>query len=390
VHTTPRVLFLTDNLDVGGSEMSLLAITQRLRSVEPAMCAIFDQLALAHAFEAAGVPVECLGAAGKYPSVRSYRQLEALLHHARPDLLHVTGTYGHLLGCVAGWRTGIPVVGSLTSDVPSEARYALLPSGSRYRLRALDAMHRLIAGIPVYWVSNSEAARVSHVHHYGIAPKKVAVIYRGREPGLYGLRGSARAGRNANRSTSPGVGGPLLINVGRLVPSKGHADLVRAMAMVRERWPMAELRIAGEGHFRVQLARLIADAGLDEQVHLLGRVEDVAGLLEAADLFVFASHYEGLPGAVIEAMMAGCPIVISDIPVHREMIDEGETGLLVPVGNAEAFARAMVWMLEHPVEARRMGERARAVALERFDIDKVAAQYAALYTQVLRERQART
>src|SRR5690606_24120798 len=121
-----------------------------------------------------------------------------------------------------------------------------------------------------------------------------------------------------------------LINVARLIPRKGQMELVRAMPEVLRRYPVAQLLFAGEGHSRATLAEAISAARLDAHVHLLGTVAAIPELLALSDIFVFASHFEGLPGALIEAMLAGKPIVAVDTPVHRELVAHGQTGWLIP------------------------------------------------------------
>ncbi|HWR97734.1 MAG TPA: glycosyltransferase family 4 protein, partial [Candidatus Methanoperedens sp.] len=117
--------------------------------------------------------------------------------------------------------------------------------------------------------------------------------------------------------------------------------------------------------------------------------DDVPAQLRSADLFVSASRAEGLPGAVIEAMLTGLPVVLSDIGVHREMIEDGTSGRLFPAGDGVALAALIVALLERPGEMRRLGERARERARELFDLEQVAARHAQLYADVLGAWRAR-
>jgi glycosyltransferase involved in cell wall biosynthesis len=147
--------------------------------------------------------------------------------------------------------------------------------------------------------------------------------------------------------------------------------------------------IAGEGDQRPKLESLIRDLNLSEIVSLPGTRRDIPGLLAMANVFAFSSTLEGHPGALVEAMFAACPIVATDIPVHRETITSGETGLLVPPTSPEAMAQAIIWMLEHPTQAKEMGHQARVVALQRFHIDQIAAQYEALYETLVQQWRAK-
>ena len=122
---------------------------------------------------------------------------------------------------------------------------------------------------------------------------------------------------------------------------------------------------------------------LNSSVTLLGVRHDIPALLHLADVFVFPSYYEGHPGSLVEAMLAGCPIVVSGIAVHQEMLVHGETGLLTPVGDPAAIADSVINLLQDTSRAKRMGQAAQHVATQRFDIDRVARQHEEVYRRVL-------
>ena len=125
---------------------------------------------------------------------------------------------------------------------------------------------------------------------------------------------------------------PLLLSVGNLYPVKGHRIMARALAELRDRRPDLAWRaaIAGRGDERAWISAFLAEQGLRDRVHLLGYRNDVASLLGAADVFVLPSISEGLPLALLEAMLAGKPPVASRVGGVPEAIADGETGLLVP------------------------------------------------------------
>jgi glycosyltransferase involved in cell wall biosynthesis len=120
-----------------------------------------------------------------------------------------------------------------------------------------------------------------------------------------------------------------------------------------------------------------------DRVLLLGRRADVSRLLAASRLFLFPSRSEGLPGSVIEAMLAGRAIVASDIDVHREMIEDGRTGFLVRPGDHETLARVTLRLLGDPSLCEEVGRAARQEAEERFEIARIVEQYEAYYDRML-------
>lgn len=374
----PKLFLLLDSLGVGGAEKSLLEIAARLTDVTPVVCAVFQRMDLAPDFEAAGVVVHSLGQTGRRPTWQGLRRLVSLLRQEQPDLLHTSGTYAGLMGRVAGRRLGVAVVDSFINESYTRAHYASLPWRSRINLALLHGAERATARWVDHVVANSETVRQTNAATIGIPLGKTSVLYRGRDPQPFLSPDPARMAELA--AALPQMdGSPRLVNVARLIPRKGQMELVGAMPAVLQRYADANLLIAGDGHYRMALAGTAEAAGLGSHVHLLGSVNAIPELLALSDLFVFASHFEGLPGALIEAMMAGKPIVAVDTPVHRELVTHGQTGWLVASRAPATLAEGILYALDHPGEAAAWGRAAQADALARFSIETVAARYAELY-----------
>lgn len=374
-----RLFLLVDGLGVGGAEKSLLAILAHLNNIEATVCSISTNLALRSDFEAIGATVYSLEQPRSVPGWEAWRRLDALIRRERPDLLHTSGAYSGLMGRVVGRRLRIPVVASFISESYTRAHYASLPWRSRINLAILHGAERMTARWVDHVIANSETVRRTNAASIGIPLQKISVLYRGRDPQPF--LAAAPAHQAALKEVLHRAG-PRLVNVARLIPIKGQLELIRAMPLVLERHSEATLWIAGEGHYRAQLVQAIADLELEDQVHLLGTVDTIPELLALSDLFVFASHFEGLPGAVIEAMLAGKPIVAVDTPVHRELIEHGRTGWLVPTRDSAALAAGILFALDHPDEAAAWARAAQADALATFSIETVAARYAELYRRL--------
>lgn len=170
---------------------------------------------------------------------------------------------------------------------------------------------------------------------------------------------------------------------GRLMPAKDYPNLLKAFAIVTRKQPSAQLWIAGEGLEEEALRALAAELGLKESLRWLGLRRDLPALLDAADGFVLASAWEGMPLAVGEAMAMEKPVVATDVGGVRELV--GEAGQLVHANSPEQLAEAMLAMMQKPVEERKeLGQLARERITAHFSIEAKADEWEKLYDSLLR------
>ncbi len=171
----------------------------------------------------------------------------------------------------------------------------------------------------------------------------------------------------------------LFVCVAGLRPQKNPALLLEAFVRGPASDPRARLLFVGRGALKSELESRIGALGLQEKVHLLGLRSDVAEILNAADVFVLSSDWEGNPLSVMEAMAAGKPVVCTAVGGVPELVEGGECGLLVPQGDAKALAGAMRYLLESPKAGKSMGEASARRAVERFDLRVMTEAYENLY-----------
>ena len=169
-----------------------------------------------------------------------------------------------------------------------------------------------------------------------------------------------------------------IVMVGRLAEPKRPDEAVRAVAALRRKVPEAHLLLVGEGPQEDAVRELAARLGVESAVELLGRRDDVAGLLAGASCFLLASRYEGCPLSVLEAMAAGVPVVVTRLGGIDEVVEHGRTGL-VAEPDAGAIAEALEALLSDPERAARMGAEARRAARSRFSRQRMAAETIALW-----------
>jgi glycosyltransferase involved in cell wall biosynthesis len=187
-----------------------------------------------------------------------------------------------------------------------------------------------------------------------------------------------RRARDAVRAELGAGGRPIVLAVGRLAPQKDYDTLLEAAARWGDRRPQPLVVIAGNGPEQQRLQRIIDTRGLD--VRLLGRREDVPDLLVAADVYVLTSTWEARALVVQEAMRAEVPVVATAVGGIPELV--GDDALLVPASDADAVARAVAELLDHPARGAELGRRGRERARRWPDEDATAGQLAAIYREL--------
>ena len=171
----------------------------------------------------------------------------------------------------------------------------------------------------------------------------------------------------------------VLITTARLEPVKGLTYLIAAVAQLRDELPNLRCMIVGEGRERPAIEAQIQALGLQEQVRLLGFRRDVTDLLRASDVFVLPSLSEGLPFALLEAASEGLPLLASKVGGMAELLDQDQTGFLVPAASADALAAGIHHLAMHPLHRRRLGENAYALVKSRFNVDEMIRQTLTVY-----------
>ncbi|MBN1589731.1 MAG: glycosyltransferase, partial [Pirellulales bacterium] len=171
--------------------------------------------------------------------------------------------------------------------------------------------------------------------------------------------------------------------IGRLWPQKRVKDAIWAADLLKVIRKDVHLLIIGDGPQRSRLWRYRDQVEIRGQVHFLGERDDVARLVPHFDLLWSTSGYEGQSNAIMEAMSAGVPVVATDIPGTRDLVVDGQTGYLFPVGNRAMLAKHTRRILDDAALSERLGEAGRRRMAEEFTVDQMVERYANLYRRVL-------
>ncbi|HEY0349668.1 MAG TPA: glycosyltransferase family 4 protein [Pyrinomonadaceae bacterium] len=256
----------------------------------------------------------------------------------------------------------------------SQARLVL----TRHVLFPLNRIHRLTLRRTSRVIAVSQAVAASLYASSIFAPEKIITIHNGLDINKF-----ARAIKD------PAPGRKLRVGmVGHIAPIKGQEDFVRAAAIVQTDRDDVEFIIAGEDKShsrenRVALEKLIGDLKMDHAIKLTGWVDDVANLLSMLDLFVSPARSEPFGLSIVEAMAAGVPVVATASEGAREIIEDNQTGRLVPVGDSEAMAAAILDLLKARTDRKRLAENALVSLREHFSLDRMVERTVDVYAATL-------
>jgi glycosyltransferase involved in cell wall biosynthesis len=301
------------------------------------------------------------------------------LRHTRPDIVHTHSVTSNLYGRVAARLGRVPAVVTtvhgFVADIlrqnPGVPRLAAGPL-ALLDLRLSCLSDRLVT------VSNSIA---SDLVRRGVRRERVVAIANGVEMSRFRVGPGVRLA--IRRSLGISSAEPLVGTVGSLVPLRNHALLLTAACRVLVQVPEARFLIVGEGSERRRLEAMARELGIAERIAFAGERRDIPELLSALDVFALSCDTEGFGLAALEAMAAGVPIVATRVGALPELIEEGESGLLVPAGDAPGLADALLRVLRDAALARRLGQAARARAEADYSAARNAELVSDLYLQVL-------
>lgn len=388
----PRVMHVILDLDRGGAQETLCVLAEANGTAGGGflVCALADGPLRAR-LEAAGASVEIVrGPCCRFSRVFRYltelrrigTRLATLVERHRIDVIQT-----HLLsfldlvvirlrhashGPVVIWTFHGP---DILPGRPGPTLWARRIA-CRWMYRATAALVDAIACV-------SEDTRRAAIAELGRVDGKIRVIGNAPSPRKFA---GARPRDDVRAELGVPPGASVVLFVGRLAAVKGCDYMIEAAPIVLAGAPDALFLVAGSGPAEDALTALAERAGVVKRIRFLGARDDVTDLLAAADVFCLPSRQEGMSLTLLETMSAGKAIVASDLAANREVVEHGQTGLLVEPGNAAALAGALLHLLTHPDAAQAMGRAARAHALSKYGATAQRDAYARLYRELLAAR----
>jgi glycosyltransferase involved in cell wall biosynthesis len=375
-----RIVYLLTSLGMGGAERLVLDLASRIAKRGHTVSILVLRPQIAEQWPTA-LPVVHLGMRRTPISViGAFALANRFLGGFHPDLVHSHGFHSNIVARLLKLFNRPRVVLSTVHNVYE---------GGWQRMWA----YRLTDGLSRQTTAVSRAAAERFVQLKAVPKRKCTVLTNGIDTTEF----APEAGRRARVRAEMGVdqtGGNedfIWLTAGRIVPAKDIPNLLRAFAVVRSTHPEAQLWIAGEWVGTKEkrgngfVSGFVVEHGSLNGVRFLGLRRDLPGLLDAADGFVLASAWEGMPLALGEAMSMEKPVVATDVGGVLELV--GDAGMIVPAKDSNALAAAMLSIMQLPAEERRtLGSAARDRIRNEFSMDTRADDWEALYVALLQQR----
>jgi len=369
----PGVLLMSDSFETGGSERQFAALAKSLdRNAYRVYLGCMQKT---------GAFLEGLGDVPEFPfggslyGLKSWPARARIARHMRKNrvsIAHAFDLYTNLALIPAARWARIPVV------IGSQRQLGDLLTPAQFKV-LLWAFH-LCDTV----VCNSRAAADGLVEK-GLPERKIAVIGNG-------LPDSAFT-RTASVLPNPPAGLRVGMVARMNTRSKNHSGLLRAAALLKDRFPTTEYVLAGDGPFRAELEKEATDLGITDRVLFLGDRRDIPAVLSSVDITVLPSFSESLSNSIIESMALGVPVVALPVGGNPELVSERpgeERGVLVPPGSDEALAKGLAQLLGDRELRLRMGANARSFALATFTVDGMRRRHEDLYADLLRRKGGRS
>jgi len=365
-----KVLHLINNLNREGAQIVIfnLVSSNTQEDIQHLVCARQPGGQLQDALKQKGIKVfvpECYY--GILKTGHSIKFIKQIIKNEAIDLIHAHMADAAFLGWIVARKCSLPLV-------ISHHGHDLLPKCSKlcrvvYKLLVTVAAHYAKINIAV---SHSVAERAQH--QFFLNNDRVTVITNGVP---------VPSGDHITKQNKSDKRELRIVTVGRLIELKGQSQLINAAAQLVKKYQNILFFLIGDGPLKKELQLRADELDIADHIVFTGSIADVPVYLNTADIYVSTSCSEGMPMATLEAMAWNVPVVASDIPGNRTVVEDGKTGLLYQAGNAAALAEIVDSIIENPIMTRERARQARQMVEEKYSADVTSKAHNKMYEKIL-------
>ncbi|PIR89747.1 hypothetical protein COX75_02285 [bacterium (Candidatus Gribaldobacteria) CG_4_10_14_0_2_um_filter_33_15] len=357
-----KILHLIYNLGIGGAEKMMLSTLPKISDFNHLICVInFANPKMVEEFKKQNIPTIKL----KGLKIADF---EKVIKNEKPDLIVTYLIYADLFGRIFGRLFGVKKIVTSIRSTYQQLKY--LP------FLILDCLTSFLI---TKYIAVSQAVKDIYVKKLKIPEEKIEIIYNGVKIEKFNIE----LDKNLIKEK---LGIPkenfVIGNIGKLRPEKGQIYLILALTQILKEIPNTTLVLVGGGEKEKRIKELAKSFNLEKNVILLKERNDIPELLNCFDIFVNPSLYEGMSNSILEAMAAKIPIIASDIPSNRELIEDKKSGLLVPIKNSDKIAGAVIELLKNKNLRENFSQNA-FLKVQSFSIEKTIKKLNDFFYQIL-------
>lgn len=367
-----KVLFFCGSLNIGGTERNVINIVKYLdkEKFKVHIYCLYERGVLVDEVKLPGIKVTAGDLKSEAEYLRIYHQVHKIITTEKIDIVHSLGYPAIYFGTAIGVLSKVPVLISAIQDwdVWKNWKFLIWDKITRENLNLM--------------ISDGAGARRFAIKQQGITPSKIITLYDGVN--LEELRSQSNLdtkkkeiGINPEKTTI-GV-------VARLDDAKkGQSDFLRAVKLLKERYPTAQFLLIGGGADEGMLKNLARELDIINRVVFTGFRQDLADMIRILDIVVIPSRWESVPKILLEAMALAKPVIATNVGDISEILEDQKTGLLVPARNPQALARAIAYLLDNADIAKRLGMEAnKKIMSAGLTIEKSVRRLEEIYQQTL-------
>lgn len=307
---------------------------------------------------------------------RAFKCLKEIMVKNKIHIVHCHGARSALIGRLAAWRAGVPVIINTVHNFIYEDR----PFFPRY---TMICMNRFLNSVTDKQITVSNALKEAVIRAEGCKPSSTQTVYNGIDLKEFNyLLDCSEAKEKLHIKPSD----PVVGLVSRMIPEKGIDLFLKAARLISEKKPGVQFLAAGEGPFRKRFEKLAKELGIGEKVIFTGYVEKVPPILSLLNVVVIPSLNEGLCISAIEALAARRPVVAFETGGIPEVISHGKTGILVEKGDYAALALKVMDLLENSLLRNKLGILGRQTVEKKFTLQRMVSENEKIYETLLSEK----
>lgn len=365
-----KILYIIGQLGIGGAERQLLELVKHLDKdrYAPKVCCLSGDTSLAEDIRKTGTEVITFERKHGF-EFRRLLQLYRLVKYENPLIvqtsMHSANSYGRIVAKLAQ----VPIMIASERDIGLDRTWVGLQ------------FDKVLAKIPSQMIVSNSRYGAEWITNCGIDYRKVTIIYNGIDISRFSFMRDIAAKKRQEMGFNPSEA--IVGIVAHLTPVKNHECFLLAGRKILNTYPETKFLIVGDGPLRSKLETVSKHLGLSDSVTFTGQRRDVPELMAMLNVFTLCSLSEGMPNAVLEAMAAGKPVVVTNVGGCPEIVEEAKTGFIVPSNDPSAFAEKIMTLLANKELANRMGQTGRKRVEANFTVHKMTRSYEELYENLI-------